>query len=146
VSAYNRAELSVEGYLVRLLTALCRQAGGELRIKGELIDMIGESTTLTKFWDAQKQEVVLQASLGMFTETFIVKPERQMPHPQPRVVDTVRPEQPQKAPEEFLPTGSTLDNPRLAEMERRRNVAKAAATLRAELERRARERESANIT
>jgi hypothetical protein len=145
VSAYNRAELSVEAYLVRILAALCRQNGGEVRVKGELIDLIGESTCLVKAWDATKQELVISASMGMFTEVFRVIPERQVPRavtPSAEVVDTAariftpQPKTNGPTADEFLPKGSTLDDERLAELERRRRVASAAALIRDELRRR----------
>lgn len=147
MSAYNRAELSVEAYLVRILAALCRQSGGELRVKGELVDMIGESTTLTKYWDSEKQEVVIRASLGMFTEVFRVIPEKQTPKAeQPRPADPLaRTFAEQTAPvngpdKEFLPRGSTLDDPRLSELEKKRNLARAAQMIRDELQRREKDR------
>ena len=149
MGAYNRGELSVDAYLVRILAALARQNGGELRVKGELIDMIGESTTLTKYWDSAKQELVISASLGMFTEVFRVIPEKQTPPAQvrPQVVDPVtRPQQPPvQQEEEFLPKGTTLDDPRLAEMERARNIRAAATLLRTELERNKRARERTQV-
>ncbi len=77
MSAYNRGDLSIEAYLVRIIAAVCRQNGGELRVKGELIDTVGEATALLKSWDAQKQELVLTVSLGTFGEVFKVVPERQ---------------------------------------------------------------------
>ena len=77
MSAYNRGELSVEAYLVRLLAAACRKNGGELRLKGEDIDRIGEATALMKAWDSATQEVVLTVSMGTFGEVFRVVPEKQ---------------------------------------------------------------------
>jgi hypothetical protein len=126
---------------------MCRQNGGELRVKGELIDMIGEGTVLIKAWDSQKQELVITASMGMFSEVFRVIPERQTPKPQqPQVVDPVtRPAQPPANEEEFLPKGTTLDDPRLAEMERARNIRAAATLLRSELERNKRTRERTQV-
>ena len=151
MSAYNRAELSVEAYLVRVLAALCRQSGGEVRVKGELIDLIGEATCLVKSWDSQTQELVITASKGMFTEVYRVIPEKQTPRvEQPALqvdpmTNVFRDAPAQHIPDEdgkgFLPKTSTIDNPRLAEMERQRRVAKAAAMLREELRERARERE-----
>lgn len=78
MSAYNRDGLSIEAYLVRVIAALCRQNGGELRIKGELIDTVGEATALLKSWDSTKQELVLTVSLGTFGEVFRVVPEKQV--------------------------------------------------------------------
>lgn len=77
MSAYNRDGLSIEAYLVRIIAALCRQSGGELRVKGELIDTVAEATALLKSWDSAKQELVLTVSLGTFGEVFRVVPEKQ---------------------------------------------------------------------
>jgi len=77
MSAYNRDGLSVDAYLVRILAALCRQAGGELRVKGELVDAVGEATALLKSWDSTKQELVLMVNMGSFGEVYRVVPERQ---------------------------------------------------------------------
>jgi len=149
MSAYHRAELSVEAYLVRILAAMCRQSGGELRVKGELIDMIGEGTVLEKSWDSQRQELVLKASMGMFTEVFRVIPEKQTPRSQPQVVDPIaRTPVEQSRPvngqtEEFLPHRSPLDDESILELEHKRDVARAAATIRNELLRRKKEREAA---
>src|ERR1035437_3232817 len=76
MSAYNRGELSLEAYLVRILAAMCRQSGGEIRIKGELVDAINEPTTLLKDWDSRTQELVLRTHLGTFGEVFRVTPEK----------------------------------------------------------------------
>jgi hypothetical protein len=137
--------LSVEAYLVRLIAALARQNGGELRVKGELVDMIGESTTLTKYWDSANQEVVIRASLGMFTEIFRVVPEKQIPKPQttPQVVDPVARQFAEQPAPEFTPHGTTLDDPRLGELERKREVRKAANLIREELQRNAKARAAA---
>lgn len=77
MSAYNRDGLSIEAYLVRIIAALCRQAGGELRVKGELVDTVGEATALLKAWDSTKQELVLTTAMGSFGEVFRVVPEKQ---------------------------------------------------------------------
>lgn len=142
--AYARGELTIEGYLLRILTAIVRQSGGELRVKGELIDCVGEPTALVKEWDQTKQELVLRSGMGSFVEIFKLNPERQIVSQPPRPVDAIDPlakmfrdEVPNKVPAEFLPHGSTLDNPKLSELERKRKVAVAAATLRDELRRRA---------
>ena len=87
MSAYDRGNLSPEAYLVRILAGIVRQSGGELRVKGEQVDTIGEPTVLIKEWDPIKQELVLRAGMFKFTEVFRVNPERhiaasQLPPPQ----------------------------------------------------------------
>ena len=137
MSAYERGALGINGYLLRILTAIVRQNGGELRVKGELIDSIGEPTALIKEWDHKAQELVLRSGMGSFVEVFTLNPERQAP------VAPVRPasEDPlsgifRDKDKSFTPKTSTIDNPNLAELERKRAVAHAAALLKDELMRR----------
>lgn len=147
--AYSRGDLSVEGYLLRILAALCKQSGGELRISGEEVDRVGEPTTLTKEWDSEKQQIVLRVESVSFREVFRLTPEKQTPKPtvdQPaRIVDPFFSPPPTRRAngetvEEFLPKGSTLDDPRLSELERKRRVAQAVALVKDELRRRKQER------
>lgn len=133
--AYVRGDLSIEAYLVRFLAAICRQNGGEIRIKGELVDAIGEATALLKSWDPTHQEVVLTTAMGSFGEVFRVVPEKQSPK-ETVVSPNHHPIDPLPTQEEFLPKTSTVDNPRLAEMERQRKVRAAAALVQDELRRR----------
>lgn len=77
MTAYARGELSIEAYLVRIIAAICRQNGGETRVKGELIDTVGEATALLKSWDSKTQELVLTVNMGTFGEVFKVVPEKQ---------------------------------------------------------------------
>jgi hypothetical protein len=116
LSAYNRGELSLEAYLVRILAALCRQNGGELRIKGELVDAINEPTTLLKDWDSSKQELVLRTHLGTFGEVFRVIPEKQ-PTKEVIAADPIRKQQEEIT---FVPPskGTTLDDQKLTTMEK----------------------------
>ena len=133
MSAYDRGNLSVEAYLVRILAGIVRQMGGEMRIKGEYIDHIGEATTLIKEWDSTKQELVLRAGMHEFSEVFRVNPEKhvaQMPQQPAQVVD------PARLNAEFLPKRTIMDDARISEIERKRQVARAAAVLREELRQR----------
>jgi hypothetical protein len=114
LSAYNRGELSLEAYLVRILAALCRQSGGELRIKGELVDAINEPTTLLKDWDSRTQELVLRTHMGSFGEVFRVVPEKQ-PTKEVIAADPIRKAEDQ--PNLFAPKGSTLDDEKLKKIE-----------------------------
>ena len=115
--AYLRGELSLEAYLVRILAALCRASGGELRIKGELVDSINEPTTLLKDWDTKTQEVVLRTHMGTFGEVFKVVPEKQ-PTKEVIAADPIRrqEERPMELP--LRPKGSTLDDGKLADLEK----------------------------
>ena len=153
MSAYNRDGLSVEAYLVRIIAALCKQQGGELRVKGELVDAIGEATALMKSWDSAKQELVLTVSMGSFGEIFRVVPERQtgkqpVVPTEPRLVDPleklfnpapvdVTKEQPRKT--------STLEDPeRLRKLEVTLQKMSIARKFREEFDARRREQGSEN--
>jgi hypothetical protein len=117
LSAYNRGELSLEAYLVRILAALCRQNGGEIRIKGELVDAINEPTTLLKDWDTHTQELVLRTHMGTFGEVFRVMPEKQ-PTREVIAADPLKREAAEQ-PTLFPTTkGSTLDDEKLTTLER----------------------------
>ncbi len=146
MSAYSRDGLSVEAYLARLLTAIIRQSGGELRVKGETVDQVGEPTAFIKEWDKEKQEVVLRCGIGTFVETFRVVPEKptgaqtaipaQVPTAAAQIVDPLvnlfrdRPATAEVQPEEKTRTTSTLDNEKLVAMEnnlRKKRVARLLA-------------------
>jgi hypothetical protein len=134
VPAYAKGELSLDAYLVRILAALCKQSGGELRIKGELVDAAGEATTLLKSWDSTKQEVVLTVSMGTFSEVFRVVAEKQ---PAKTVITAAQ--TPERTEETPAPTrvGSTLLNEeRLTHLESILQKRRIASMLNAELKQR----------
>jgi hypothetical protein len=137
MSAYNRGELSLEAYLVRILAALCRQNGGELRIKGELVDAINEPTTLLKDWDGHTQELVLRTHMGSFGEVFRVIPEKQ-PTKEVIAADPIRTqqEQPLTLPFNPPPKRSALSDEKLAEMETILTKRRVASMLKDELKQR----------
>lgn len=156
MSAYSRGELSVEAYLVRIIAGLCRQNGGELRVKGEIVDTVGEPTALLKEWDSKTQEIVLRTGVGSFTEVFKVIPERQVRQTIPVPPATPRREvfdplqkifkdegfaKPNGADgvAEFLPHNSTLDDERATRLEHDQKIKRAAALIREELNRRRRQ-------
>lgn len=133
MSAYSRGDLSLEAYLVRILAALCRQNGGELRIKGELVDAISEPTTLLKDWDTRTQELVLRTHMGTFGEVFRVVPEKQAVR-EVIAADPIKPNGQTKQEELFPRKGSTLDNEKLSAMEQTLQKRRIATMLRDELE------------
>jgi hypothetical protein len=118
---------------VRLLAGIVRQAGGQLRVKGEQVDRVGESTFLIKEYDPATGEVVLRSGMFSFAEVFRVNPERQIPVaqlPPPQPVDPL-------VNREFLPKRNNVDDQaRVADIERKQRVARAAAILREELRQR----------
>jgi hypothetical protein len=131
--AYSRGNASLESYLVKIIAALCRQAGGEIRIRGDLIDVIDQPVTLLKDWDSRSQELVLRTHLGSFGEVFKAIPEAQ---PTKEVI-TADPIRKQAEPEATVrPSGSTLDNDKLADMEKKLQKRRIAAMLSDELKRR----------
>ena len=73
--AHSRGNLSLEAYLTRILAALAKRNGGELRIKGAEVDAVDNTTNLMKDWDPKRQEVVLRFSTP-FSEIYRVAPER----------------------------------------------------------------------
>jgi len=89
--AYNRGDLAPAAYFERILSALVRKAGGEIRVPGELVDRINEATTVAFFWDRKKQEVVIRGAVEdeMLIDIFRVTPENAAPArlPPPRIVD-----------------------------------------------------------
>lgn len=132
--AYNKGNLSIEAYLVRVLAALCRQNGGELRIKGELVDTVGEATALMKSWDTVKQELVLTVSMGSFSEVFRVVPERQT-SPQ-LVLPNIPTEQPEPTKDQPSRVGSTfLDDDKLNTLEKKLQKRRIASMLADEIKR-----------
>jgi hypothetical protein len=139
LSAYNRGELSLEAYLVRILAALCRQNGGELRIKGELVDAINEPTTLLKDWDTRTQELVLRTHMGTFGEVFRVVPEKQ-PTKEVIAADPLKKEAEQ--PTLFPAKGSTLDDEKLHKLERELSKRRVASMISEDLKRRQRQPEA----
>lgn len=131
--AYDRGNSSVEAYLVRILAALVRQNGGELRVKGELIDGGLDATYLLKEWDNTKGELVLRAGMHQFSEVFRVNPEKHVAQMPDKVADPVAKVY---AADPFLPKRTTIDDERIAELERKKQVARAGAVIREELRRR----------
>jgi hypothetical protein len=135
MSAYNRGEITIEAYLVRILAALCRQAGGELRVKGELIDTVGEATALLKSWDTAKQELVLTVSLGTFGEVFRVVPEKQTAG-QVVIRPAMEPEPMKPANGTAARSTSTIDDDaKLIELESKLRKRRIAAMLQDEMRR-----------
>lgn len=154
--AYTRGNLGPAAYLERVLSGLCRQMGGELRVKGELVDMPNEPTTLVFAWDPHTQELIIRgAKQGeTFLEMFRVTPESTAPAPAPpRVVDPLdrtlfrerdplEPRRPSPEPPTPMPTRSNvnpLDDGKLTGLEKKRQAARAAALLRDYLAERNRE-------
>jgi len=131
--------LSLEAYLVRILAALCRQAGGELRIKGELVDAINEPTTLLKDWDTRTQELVLRTHMGTFGEVFRVVPEKQ-PTKEVIAADPLKREGEQ--PSLFQAKGSTLDDEKLQKLERDLTKRRVASMIAEDLRKRQRQPEA----
>lgn len=130
--AYLRGELSLEAYLVRILAALCRANGGELRIKGELVDVITEPTTLLKDWDSHTQEVVIRTHMGHFGEVFRVVPEK-APRGELFACEAPPPPPLPPTPAESHKPSSVLDSVRLAEMENKLIKERVARMLREEM-------------
>lgn len=137
MTAYARGDISVEAYLVRIIAAICREHGGSVRVKGELIDTVGEATALLKSWDSKTQELVLTVNMGTFGEVFRVVPEKQtqgaftFQRPEPPAPD------PEAPPEIRSRTGSTLlDDAKLAALEKKLTKRRLAVMLAEEMKNR----------
>jgi hypothetical protein len=144
--AYSKGDASLESYLVKIIAALCQQNGGSIRVKGELIDVIDQPVVLKKDWDAKKQELVLTANLGSFTEVFIARPEKQ-PSKEVIAADPIRKqvEEDREIPFDKIRTkGSILDNEKLAQMEATLQKRRIAALLREDMARNARQQREAS--
>jgi hypothetical protein len=136
---YNRGNGSAAEYLTRILAALIKKEGGEIRVAGADVDTIIHTTCIVKDWDSKTQELVLRVGIGEFTEVFKVLPEPQVQRPVeevPRgaVVDPLGPifrdAQPTNG---FTSKTSTVDNPRLTELEHKRNLRRAMQLIKTEL-------------
>lgn len=72
--SYSRGNQPPLEYYLRILLALVRKSGGELRIKCSDIDRVSEKTMLDTDYDAEANELVLRAR-SQFGETVIIQPE-----------------------------------------------------------------------
>jgi hypothetical protein len=124
--------LSEEGYLTRVIAALCRQSGGQLRVKGEAVDMAQQSPTrVIKYWDSATQEIVFMCPpANSFTEVFhantVVQPTKDREIRQP---DTPQDAVPIPRTANTLDDAAKLDRIEL-ELRRRRVVSQVAAEVR----------------
>lgn len=112
---------------MKIIAALCRERGGEIRVKGELIDVIDQPVTLLKSWDTSSQELVLRTTMGSFTEVYRVIPEKQ---PTKEVIAADPLQKNADQPSLFANKGSTLDDKKLHDLERdltKRRVARMIA-------------------
>jgi hypothetical protein len=122
--------------LVRVIAGLCRQAGGELRVKGELVDAVGEATILLKSWDAKTQELVLHVGTGSFSEVYKVVPEKEVAQPKAAQL-WKQPEETEQVPAEKKVKTSTLeDNEKLTELENKMKRHRIARLVKEEMQER----------
>jgi hypothetical protein len=99
-----------------------------------MIDMIDQPVTLLKDWDCKTQELVLRTHMGTFGEVYIAMPETQ-PTKEVIAADPIeKQEQTMELP--FRPSGSTLDDAKLSEMELTLKKRRVAAMLQDEMKRR----------
>ena len=133
--AYNRGEASLESYLVKIIAALCRQAGGEIRIRGDMIDVIDQPVTLLKDWDTKTQELVLRTHLGTFGEVFRAVPEKQ-PTKEVIAADPIRKQAQEEIPLTLplRPRTSTLDDEKAIALEKKVDKMRLARKIRDEMD------------
>jgi hypothetical protein len=129
--AYSKGEVSLENYLVKIIAAICRMNGGQIRIKGEMVDVIDQSVTLMKHWDSEAQELVLTTHMGSFPEVFIARPEKQ-PTKEVIAADPLKKQPIEEAPL-FKPVGSTLDDTKLETLEKTLSKRRIARMMREEI-------------
>ena len=114
MSAHDRAGASVEAYLCRVIAALAKKNGGELRVRGADVDKITEPAVLIKDWDDETQEVVIRLG-SAFNEVYRVNPS------QPKVAQLWKqPEEQVATPTETAKqkkTSTLEDNEKLTELE-----------------------------
>jgi hypothetical protein len=140
MSAYNPEGIGTEAYLTRIISAICKQSGGTVRIKGELVDAVGESTVFTTEWDSSKQELVLTAPIGTHVRVYRVVPENQRVK-EVIAADPIRKQVPEE-PNLFAPKGSTLDDNKLTELERQLTKRRVASMISEDLKKRQRQPEA----
>jgi len=117
---------------VKIIAAICRERGGEIRIRGDLIDVIDQPVTLLKDWDSKTQELVLRTHLGSFGEVFRAIPERQ---PTKEVI-AADPLKKQSEPVDSNRKASSLDDEKLNEIEKVLQKRKIASMLKDEMKQR----------
>lgn len=109
--------------------------GGEIRIKGELVDVIDQSVTLMKFWDSSTQELVLTTHMGSFPEVFIARPEKQ-PTKEVIAADPIRKQVQEEIPLTLplRPKASTLDDDKAVALEKKVDKIRLARKIREEMD------------
>ena len=88
--AHSRGRQDPLAYYTRVLLALARREGGEIRIKCSDIDLQNERATLWTDYDAINGELVLRAG-SQFAEMLVISPEAAEWTRPERVQETQRP-------------------------------------------------------
>lgn len=135
---YRKNEGSLEAYYTRVIGAICKQNGGEFRVKGELVDTAAEVGKFVMGWDHKTQEVVFRTDLS-FPQVMVV-----MPLGQP-ANETVAADPLQKnadQPNLFANKGSTLDDEKLQKLERALRKRQVASMIAEDLKQRQRQPEA----
>jgi hypothetical protein len=113
MSAWHKGDGSEHDYVMRVLAAIIQQAGGEIRVKGELIDR-ADPTLIWKKVDLAKQELVLELGTA-FSETFVVSPAKSGDFVAAAPAASRSPETRAKS---SIGGAGSWDNPRLNELEK----------------------------
>jgi len=121
--------------MLKIIAALCKMNGGELRIKGELVDIIDQPVMLTKFWDSATQELVLTTHMGSFPEVFIARPEKQNTK-EVIAADPIRKQAQEEIPLTLplRPRASTLDDEKAVTLEKKIDKIRLARKIREEID------------
>lgn len=155
--AHDRGNAKLEAYLVRILAAIVKNAGGELRVKASEVDVIDERTILVKDYDSDAQELVFRCG-SAFNEVYRVSPEAPLCQTMKSSLSPVSgtasiPSRPESSPSESTKEDAQRDqeirstqdrlmstlktNADLADMEKKYLQRRVAAQVREEMKRRA---------
>jgi hypothetical protein len=134
---YRKNEGSLEAYYTRVIGAICKQNGGEFRVKGEFVDSAAEVGKFVMGWDHKTQEVVFRTDLS-FAQVIVVMPQAQ-PGNEVVAADPLKKEPEQ--PTLFSGKGSTLDDEKLQKLERELTKRRVASMISEDLRKRQRQPE-----
>jgi hypothetical protein len=112
--------LNAEQRLLRILSAICKQSGGIIRLPLELVDSPGEHTKIDFKRDKKTQEFIVE---GVKENEVLLESMRMRPEPvRPgfTTVDTAAPHIPAEPPPNgFTPSRSELSDNQLSDLEKK---------------------------
>jgi hypothetical protein len=137
--AHSRGYESVESYLTRIISALCREGKGEVRLKGAALDAVATDGKISIDWDASTQEIVIRSISG-FGEVYSIngdawqKRMESPPQQEPKKATLTAISAPPDTGESLKHTDkmrvTTLDTERMAELENKLTRERLVAAIR----------------